>query len=85
MSIKDFDSKIQDLKVTYVNVFNAMDEYGIILKWECPSIGYGEYTLIYNEETEQWTGESEAMDNNIDKKLLSVLLDKFKDMIHIVS
>lgn len=45
------------------------------------NIGFGEYTIYREQESEEWHGDSECMDSNDDKWFLSLLLDKIKEMI----
>lgn len=57
---------------------------GIIIYWDCPGTGFGEYT-IYKEDNSLnvWTGDSEYMDNNNNKSFLKKLMSAWIDQIDI--
>jgi hypothetical protein len=77
MSNKEINVEVYD-----VETFEEGD--GIVLKWG-GNIGWGEYTLYYNPNTDKWMGDSEYMDKNDDKKFLRKLLDSFIDQVEIIS
>lgn len=67
-----------DLKVDEVRAFKNKSNQGIIISWSS-TIGFGEYTLVFNPEG-KITGDSERMDDGENKdflrKLLSLLADQ---------
>ena len=59
-----------------INAFdNTEDKSVIVISWAA-NIGWGQYTLIEQEDG-SWTGDSEFMDDNDDKDFLKMLFDKF--------
>ena len=86
MSWADFDS----VEITDVIGF----EKGLVIRWGCPNIGFGEYTISTKVKRNEFgfavddieiEGDSEHMDCNEDKAFLKALLDKLLEKINIVS
>ena len=59
-----------------INAFdNTEDRSVMVISWAA-NIGWGQYTLIEQEDG-SWIGDSEFMDDNDDKDFLKLLFDKF--------
>lgn len=77
--------KKEEIKINNVEVesFRNSDEIDvIILSWQ-GNIGWGEYTLYKEKDSDQWKGDSECMDSNEDKSFLKMLLDKFVENVNV--
>ena len=86
MSWADFDP----VEITDVISF----ENGFVIRWVCPHIGFGEYTIRTKVKRNELgfavdgieiEGDSEHMDCNEDKSFLIALLKKLSEKINIIS
>ena len=60
----------------YVNKFEwTGDRTGIIIQWESPQLGWGEYVLKFDEESQSLYIDSEHMDYEDDLLFLKSLLE----------
>lgn len=83
--IDNYEDKVKRLNLEEIKVFNNENNSGLIFKWSCKQIGFGEYTLVYDKNKKCWKGESERMDSNKNKIMLKKLFDEFADKVFIVS
>ena len=74
------DLKEIRLEITGVELFTTTSSEVAIIRW-CSDIGFGEYTIIWHDESGNIYGYSECMDINEDKAFLEELLTKLKDTI----
>lgn len=72
--------KIDDVAVESFRNSNETDV--IILSWQ-GNIGWGEYTLYKEKDSDQWKADSECMDSNEEKSFLKILLDKFAENVEV--
>lgn len=73
-----------DLEINHVGVFKNEFGEGFWFDWSS-KIGFGEYSIYKDLETNEWKGASEYMDTNEDKAFLKELMNKFIDKINIVN
>ena len=55
----------------------------MIISWEHPNYGFGEYIVYKEEEEEEITANSEYMDNNGDKRFTKELFKQIAESINI--
>ena len=55
----------------------------IIFSW-IGNIGFGEYTLYKDKDSDIWKADSETMDRGEDKEFIRLLLDKFVEGLEVV-
>lgn len=60
----------------YVNNFEwTSDHTGIIIQWESPQLGWGEYVLKFDVDEQKLYIDSEHMDREDDLRFLKALLE----------
>ena len=72
-----------ELKLDKVEPFANSKYSGVVLEWS-GNIGWGEYTIYRNYDSDEWFAESECMDRGEDKDFLRELLKQFVDKIKVV-
>ena len=55
----------------------------IIIGWS-GNIGFGEYSLYNDADSDVWKADSESMDRGDDKEFIRLLLDKFVEGLEVV-
>ena len=74
-------NEIFDINVSAIE--NNEETQVILLNW-VGSIGFGEYTLYREKDSEVWKADSECMDNNEHKEFLKQILMKFVENVEVV-
>ena len=80
---KDLD--LTDLKIVDIDCYVDEEdrEEGMIITWQSPTLGSGEYNFYKNIDSDKWMIDSEFIDDNNDKQFGKELLMKFLEMCEI--
>lgn len=76
--VNEINLKIEDL-IPFVNE----DFFGFVVEWTS-NIGWGEYTIYKNKDSNQWFANSEYMDNNEDKDFIKKLMELFIEKLMMI-
>lgn len=76
MSNRKHNVKEINLQVDDFEPFVNDDHVGFIISWSS-DIGWGEYTVYKDKDSDQWYGDSECMDRGDDKEFISELMRLF--------
>lgn len=72
-----------NLKITDVVPFIGEETFGFTITWSS-DIGWGEYTIFKNRDTNMWVADAECMDSNEDKDFIKELMRLFIEEIQIL-
>ena len=72
-----------ELKLDKIEPFANSKYLGVVFEWS-GNIGWGEYTIYREYDSDEWIAESEGMDRGEDKDFLRELLKQFADKIKVV-
>lgn len=72
-----------ELKLDEIGTFANSKYLGVVFEWS-GNIGWGEYTIYRERDSDEWFAESEGMDEGEDKDFLRELLKQFADKIKVV-
>jgi len=77
MNVNEINLSIKD-----VIPFSNERRSGFIIEWSS-DIGFGEYTIYQNANSNEWQADSECMDSNEDKDFVKKLMSLFVEQITI--
>ena len=73
--------KIQNLQITNIKAFNNEMFEGLTIQW-IANIGFGEYTIYKDKQTNQWNIDDECLETEEDRKFGKLLFEQFcKDIV----
>ena len=81
--MKKFNVNEINLEIEEIIPFCNTEFSGVSFDWSS-DIGFGEYVVYREHNSDKWVARSEYMDFNDDKDFLKKLLEKFVEMIEVV-
>lgn len=71
-----------DIEINDIIPFSNEQYKGFTIQWS-GNIGWGEYTIYYDNIEGVWHADSECMDKGDDKEFLTLLLNEFIKQVRI--
>lgn len=81
--MKKFNVNEINLEIEEITPFCNTEFSGVYFSWSS-DIGFGEYVVYREHDSNKWMAKSEYMDSNDDKDFLKKLFEKFVEMIEVV-
>ena len=81
--MKKFNVNEINLEIEEIIPFCNTEASGVSFSWSS-DIGFGEYVVYREHDSDKWVARSEYMDFNNDKDFLKKLFEKFVEMVEVV-